>query len=123
MNIPTRHQQLMPYLILKDAVGFIDFCVKTFDATELALHKHDDGSVMHAEYQVFETTIMFGQSSNEWPEQTSGFFLYTPNVDELYANALANGALSVMGLEDKDYGRTCGIKDPAGNTWWLTESK
>ena len=25
----------------------------------------------------------------------------------------------VMEIENKDYGRTGGVKDPFGNTWWI----
>jgi len=25
-----------------------------------------------------------------------------------------------MQLSDQSYGRTCGVKDPCGNSWWIT---
>jgi PhnB protein len=46
--------------------------------------------------------------------------VYIPNVDEVYANALAAGATSVRGLEDAPYGdRTATVLDPYGNLWSL----
>ena len=34
MNLPSGHQTIMPYLILKGASRFIDFCKKVFDAKD-----------------------------------------------------------------------------------------
>lgn len=74
MKIPDEHQALMPYLILKDAANFMAFTKEVFQAKETALHNMEDGSIMHAEIQVNGCTIMFGQGSEQWAEQTSGFF-------------------------------------------------
>lgn len=50
MNIPKGNQAVMPYLILKDAAGFIDFTAKVFHAQLMNKHlREDNQTVMHAE--------------------------------------------------------------------------
>jgi len=33
---------------------------------------------------------------------------------------IAEGAVSLMEVENKDYGRSSGVTDPFGNVWWIT---
>ncbi len=111
----------MPYLILRDAARFKTFVEHTFDARESALYLREDGTIMHAEVQLTGCTVMFGESSNTWPPQTAGLYLYVHNVDETFRKAVANGASPVMPVAEKDYGRSGGVQDPCGNVWWLTQ--
>lgn len=120
MKLPKGYQVVMPYLILKDANDFIAFAKNVFDAEELAIYRNDDGSIMHAEIQIGGSTIMIGESSIQWPVQTAGLYVHVEHVDDNFSRALQNGASVVMPVEDKDYGRTCGVKDTCGNTWWIT---
>lgn len=120
MNLPKGYQTVMPYLILKGAERFIDFAKNVFGATELAVYRNDDGSLMHAEIQIGGSTIMLGESNDQWSVQTAGLYVNVEDTDESYRKALNHGATTVMPIEDKEYGRTCGVKDPCGNTWWIT---
>jgi len=43
-------------------------------------------------------------------------------ADATHNKALEAGASTVMGLLDQSYGRTSGVRDPAGNTWWITSA-
>lgn len=121
LTIPAGHQPLMPYLILRDAARFKHFVEQTFGARESALYHREDKTIMHAEVQIGGCTVMFAESSNPWPPQTAGLYLYVPNVDETFQNAIANGARVVMPVEQKDYGQSGGVQDPCGNVWWLTQ--
>ncbi|MCC9065715.1 VOC family protein [Flavobacterium piscisymbiosum] len=121
MNLPAGHQTIMPYLILKGAAQFIDFTKKVFDAQDSNQQVlRDDGTVMHAEIILNDSTIMVTDEIKDWPQQNANLFVYVPNADETYKKALENGAVSLMGLSDQDYGRTCGVTDPFGNVWWIT---
>jgi PhnB protein len=121
MNIPNGHQQVMPYMILDNAAAFIPFVQKAFDAQEIAVYRDDKGGIMHAEVRIAGVTIMFGASTDTWSAQTSGFYMYVENADAAFQKALDCGASVVMPIENKDYGRSGGVKDPCGNTWWLTQ--
>jgi uncharacterized glyoxalase superfamily protein PhnB len=80
----------------------------------------DQSGIRHAELQIAGSTIMFTNATEQWPPQTANLFVYVENADSAYARALEAGASSVMDLSDQHYGRTCGVKDPTGNTWWIT---
>ena len=124
MNLPSGHQTIMPYLILKGASRFIDFCKKVFDAKDSNQQVlRDDGTVMHAEIILNGSTIMVTDETKDWSQQNANLFVYVPDADEMYQKALDNGATSLMGLSDQDYGRTCGVTDPFGNVWWITSVK
>jgi uncharacterized glyoxalase superfamily protein PhnB len=119
MSIPAHYQPVMPYLVLKDAEGFIDFITKVFGAEEKLRVNMDDGSIMHCEYSVNGGTIMFGQSGGEWKPFPCGMFVVVDDVDGLYARALENGATSIQEPGERGYGRAAGFEDANGNQWWL----
>ncbi|HEX6278944.1 MAG TPA: hypothetical protein VFZ49_02910 [Pyrinomonadaceae bacterium] len=48
MSIPKHYSPVMPYLVLKDAEGFIDFITKVFDAKEILRVNDDNGELRHA---------------------------------------------------------------------------
>lgn len=121
MNLPAGHQTLMPYLILENATQFIHFAKNVFDAkdsNEQILRK--DGTIMHAEIILNGSTIMVTDETKDWTRQTANLFVYVPDADATYKKALENGATKLMGVSDKDYGRTCGVTDSFGNVWWIT---
>lgn len=120
MNIPENHQTVMPYLILKNVRGFLKFTQNIFDAEILQEHLDENNRVMHAEIRIGNSTIMMGEANEIWNINNAGMFIYVENSDKTYKDALENGAESVMEIEDKDYGRSGGIKDPFGNIWWIT---
>jgi uncharacterized glyoxalase superfamily protein PhnB len=46
--------------------------------------------------------------------------LYVPNVDEVYARAMAAGATSLGEPSDQEYGeRSAAVKDIGGNEWYI----
>ena len=87
-------------------------------------HLREDGhTIMHAEVNINGSVIMFAESTEQYPVQTANLFVYVDDADKSYATALQNGATSVNEPADQSYGRSCGIKDPHGNTWWITSVK
>lgn len=122
MNLPNGHQVVMPYLMLNGALKFIDFTKEVFDATlTTSMHKtREDQTVIHSEITIGGSTIMFTDATAQWKKQTANLFVYVGNADKTYQQALDSGATTVMELSDQNYGRTCGVLDPFGNTWWIT---
>ena len=122
MKLPEKYQTVMPYLILKGADNFISFAKEVFNAEELSIHRNEDGSIMHAEIQIGGSTIMIGESGGQWAVQNAGLYINVANADETFKKATAKGAEVVMPMEEKEYGRSGGVKDPTGNTWWITQA-
>jgi PhnB protein len=121
ISIPDGYQFVMPYLIVKNADGLLGFMKTVFGAVEKYIAKSEDNTIiMHGEVIINGSTIMFAESSELWQPQPAGLFVYVSDVDATYKKALAAGASSVMEISDKGYGRSGGLKDSYGNTWWIT---
>jgi PhnB protein len=121
MKIPEGLQAVMPYLILHNAAGFIDFTRSVFGAVEIIRHVVEGGNgIMHAQVKIVDSTIMFADATDKWPVQTANMFVYVDDCDETYRKAIDNNAETIMQPGDQPYGRSCGVKDAYGNTWWIT---
>lgn len=122
MKIPDQYNRLMPYLIVKGTGGFKKFMETVFDATEQLIVPGKDGTVMHGELRIGDAVIMFAEAGGQFTVMNAGMYIHVDDADITYKKALTAGAHTVEGQEpsDKDYGRTCGVTDPFGNTWWIT---
>lgn len=81
------------------------------------------GSVMDAEIEIGETTLMVSgvwEGMTTAPDGTSpvNFALAVDDADAAYAHALAHGMTSVMAPQDMFYGQRSGsVRDPYGYRW------
>ena len=111
---PDNYHSITPFLIVQDAHALIDFLKTAFDATEIEVHEDPEGRVMHAEMQ-----IMMGDAMDR-PVMHTGFYLYVPDTDAVYAKAIAAGGTTLLAPVDQFYGdRNAGVTDPFGNQWWI----
>jgi PhnB protein len=118
---PDTYPALSPYVIASDARALIDFIAATFDASRLALYEREDGSVMHAELRIDDSVVMLGEANEGWPAVPSHLHVYVADVDATYAKALSNGAESLQPpTKGDDPDRRGGVRDPVGNTWWIS---
>mgnify|MGYP001796394727 CR=1 FL=1 len=123
MKIQEGYQQVMPYLIVKDAAGFMRFMENVFDAKEKFKMMRDENLIAHAEMTIGESVIMLADTTDAFKVRHASMFIYVEDADETYHKALSEGATSLMVPSDQEYGRTCGITDPFGNIWWPTTGK
>ncbi|MGV3587548.1 MAG: VOC family protein [Adhaeribacter sp.] len=121
MKIPPQYLPLMPYLILKEASGFLQFMKTVFNATEQLLMPADDNKITHGELRIGEAVIMFADATEQWLEKPAGMYVYVAQVPETYAKAIAQGATSLMEPQMREYGFTAGFQDAFGNDWWIVE--
>jgi len=42
------------------------------------------------------------------------------NANETNTQALREGATAISPMADQPYGRSGGVQDPFGNSWWIT---
>lgn len=110
----------MPYLMINGAVSFISFTKSVFGAVEKMKVLRDEGTVQHGEVMIGSSTIMVADATSGYPPAPAQLFIYVDNADDTAKKALEQGARMVEEISDKDYGRSGGIKDPFGNTWWIT---
>ena len=121
MTTPPQYTQLMPYIMVRTAPGFLDFTKKVFVATEQLIVPRPDGSVMHGELRIGSAVIMFSDANEDYKETPCSLCLLVEDAKATYNKGLQNGATSVQEPQDKEYGMSGGFLDKFGITWWLIE--
>ncbi|HEY2583132.1 MAG TPA: VOC family protein [Mucilaginibacter sp.] len=120
VKIPEGYPRVMPYLIVENAAGFLDFTQKVLGAEVKFKEMRDEKLIMHAEVSFGDSVIMFADATEQHKPQSAGLFIYVDDCDAVYKKALENGATVVTEPGDQSYGRSAGIKDAFGITWWIT---
>lgn len=108
-----------PYL--HGPLSLLDFLERAFGAEELERYAFSD-EAFHVHLGIGDAVVMV--EAGALPEQvspwTGSVYVYVPDVDAVWAEAMASGMAPVSEPEDKPYGeRQCGFRDSAGNTWWV----
>ena len=119
---PAGYSAVSPYLVIKGAQQVVDFLKKTFDATELRRYARPDGSIMHVEVKIDDSVIMIADANEQYSALSSWMHVYVSDVDATYRRALAAGGVAVEEPTQRpgDPDRRGGVKDPGGNTWWVS---
>jgi len=124
--VPDGYHTATPALVVDDAARALEFYSKALGATEKNRMAAPDGKIMHAEFQVGDSIFML---SDEFPGtgirspkslggSTAGVWLYVPDTDATYRQALAAGATSLQAPIDMFWGdRHARIRDPFGHEW------
>jgi len=122
-RIPANYQTVMPYLIIENASELIPFAEKVFGAKEIYREMRDVNSIMHAEIMIGDSTIMFADATEKFTPRPGTLFIYVDNADDSFLKAKEAGATVLEELSDQPYGRSGGVLDPCGNSWWITGIK
>jgi PhnB protein len=123
--IPDGYHAVTPYLVVQGVGKLIDFLKNAFDAKEIERMSMPDGSIGHAEVRIDDSVVMMGEAREEmWKAMPASIYLYVTDCDAVYKRALEAGATSLMEPKDQFYGdRSCGVKDPVGNHWFIATHK
>lgn len=118
---PEGYSTVSPYLVVPNAQCLIEFLREAFDAKVLRRFDRPDGSIMHVELRMNDTIVMIADATKTWTETVTQLHLYVQDAESTYQRALQAGGLSVLKPTRKegDPDRRGGVKDPAGNTWWI----
>ena len=123
--IPEGYRSVNVILTVDDAARAIDFYKQAFGAKEISRLPMGD-KIGHAELQIGDTRIML---NHEFPEQgnlspksrggtTTGFVIYTDDVDNAFKKAIQAGGTEKMPVEDQFWGDRMGtLTDPFGHKW------
>jgi PhnB protein len=124
--IPEGYTSVTPYLCIQGAAEAIEFYENVFGATERLRLPTPDGKIAHAEIEIDGSVIMLADECLERgaksPQAIGGtpvcLHLYVANVDEVFADALAAGAIQIKPVENQFYGDRSGMfYDPFGHSW------
>lgn len=125
--------RFIPCLAYKDAEMAIRWLCDAFGFEEKAVHRSDDGKVIHSELVYKGNMIMVGSSDSgtpyskliTHPSETGGLETQSPyvvidheDIDAHYQKAKDNGAKIIFDLTERDYeGKDYTCYDPGGHLW------
>jgi len=132
-NMPTATESwiregfrtLTPYLHAPASARLMEFMKEAFGAQEIFRAPRPDGTIMHAEVKIGDSILEMGEiPPDQWKGLLTPLHVYVPDVDAVYARALAAGGTSLGEPRDHEYGeRGANVKDPGGNHWYLATAK
>jgi PhnB protein len=131
--IPAGFHSVSVSFTFKSSQKAIDFYKKAFGAKVLDSSPSADGrGIMHATMQIGDTIMMMGDESSmggaKSAETVGGspisLYLYVPDADAAFNQAVAAGGKVTMPLSDAFWGdRAGGIVDPFGYSWMIATHK
>lgn len=126
--IPDGYHSVTPYLYVRGAADAIAFYEKAFGAVELMRLPMPGGVIGHAEIRIGDSVVMLADEMPEWGNKSpqtlggtsAGLMVYVPDVDAVFARAVAAGASVHKPLADQFYGdRSGSVLDPFGHNWTI----
>jgi uncharacterized glyoxalase superfamily protein PhnB len=111
---------IQPYLHPLRAEPVVQFLKRAFGAEELGRYTSPDGVVHHTTLKIGDSHLEMGEAHGAYQPMKPMFYLYVPNVDDVYRTALAAGAKPMNEPADQPYGDRVGaVTDIFGNQWWI----
>ena len=130
---PSNTPTLIPYLTVINAEDSIKFYEEAFGLKAAQISKNEKNNITHVEMKKEDVTFMFSHegayTDSDWGAPLKSpatmnvtmpisLYVYCPDVDALYQQAIAHGAKSVKEPQDAFWGdRFCQITDINGYTW------
>jgi PhnB protein len=125
--IPKGMHTLTPNLVIRDCAKAIEFYKRALGAQEISRMTAPDGkSIWHAALRVGDSTVFMNDEMPGMgrPAPTASqpvsvtMWLYVPDCDKAFKQAVAAGAKSTMDPADMFWGDRCGsVADPYGYLW------
>lgn len=107
-----------PFVHPPSATKYMDFLIRAFGATQLALYE-DSGRVAYAAARIGDAVVEMGEPHDAGEAPRAGFYMYVEDCDAVYKRALEAGAKSLSPPADQPYGdRMAGLVDPFGYQWF-----
>jgi PhnB protein len=118
---PEGVPSVQPYLHLRGSEKMIPFLESAFGGVVVGhVPRSPEGHVLHATVQIGDNTLELDEAHGEFQPMPCHLHLHVDDADAVYARALRAGATSVDAPSNKPYGRSGGVKDPFGNSWYMT---
>jgi uncharacterized glyoxalase superfamily protein PhnB len=112
---------IYPVLRFEDADRALSFLAEAFGFDEVAVHRDEGGSIVHATMAWEGDVLMFSGAKGAGDPFDLGpcvVYVAVDDPDAHHDRATKAGAEVVMPLTDQDYGsREYAVRDPEGNVW------
>ena len=131
-QIPDGYHTVNTAITVREGTRMLEFYRQAFGAQEIMRMPGPDGkSLMHGEIKIGDSIVMV---SDEQPggcrapvsvgAPTSYLYVYVPDVDKTFNQAVKAGAKVVMPVADMFWGDRFGqVEDPSGHRWGLATHK
>lgn len=117
---PEGLRSIQPYLHVRGAAKLIAFLEDAFGAEAEGVAKSPDGKVLHSTIQIGNWSLEVDDAQEGLEPMPCHLHLHVSDADAMYARAMRAGAASIEAPSDKPYGRSGGVRDAFGNSWYIT---
>ena len=126
LPLPKGYHNVIPHLVIDNAVKAIAFYKKVFGAKEIVRFDMSKNAVAYCELKIGVSHIMLSdpcpvkgtKSIATIGGSPMSIYLYVKNVDATLKTAVSAGAIVLRSAEDMFYGdRTATFEDPFGYHW------
>jgi uncharacterized glyoxalase superfamily protein PhnB len=120
--LPPNQHSITPCFRAVGAAKFIEFIKSAFGASVVERYDGPQDRVLWSLIQIGQSTVAVSDPGNHsWARpSTNMIYLYVPDVDAVYEQAMRVGAQSIYPPADQPYGdRNGGVTDAWGNQWFI----
>ena len=118
---PEGVPSIQPYLHLRGSEKMIPFLENAFGGVVQGhVPRSPEGHVLHATVQIGDNTLELDEAHGEFRPMPCHLHLHIDDADAMYRRAIRAGATSIDPPSNKPYGRSGRVKDPFGNSWYMT---
>jgi len=117
--VPEGRRAVTPFVHPRGVPDYIEFLQRAFNA-EVEIRAEHQGIVAHARLKIGSGAIEMGDTQGQAEPMPTGIYLYVPDADAVYEQAVAAGATPLAPPTDQSYGDRMGsVKDAQGITWFI----
>lgn len=116
--VPSGYRTLNVYLVVNDADKALRFYNSVFDADTTMELRDPSGRISHAEFKIYDTTVMLTEDKTVQPSGGVILHLYVGDAEAVFDACVDAGCEVVYPLKKQFYGDKSGrVKDPFGHQW------
>jgi PhnB protein len=98
----------------------LNFITDALGGEVVERHASPEGVVHYSQVRIGDGMLEVNEAHGPWKPVPTMFYLYVPDVDALYARAVAAGAKSMFPPQNQPYGdRVAAVTDEWGNQWYM----
>jgi PhnB protein len=117
--VPEGRRAVTPFVHPRGVPDYIQFLQRAFNA-EVEIRAEHQGIVAHARLKIGTGAIEMGDTQGQSEPMPTGLYLYVPDADAVYEQAVAAGATPLAPPTDQSYGDRMGsVMDAQGITWFI----
>jgi uncharacterized glyoxalase superfamily protein PhnB len=120
MGSPEGEPNIYPEIVYRRGAEAVSWLERAFGFTATVQIPGPDGTPLHAEMRLGDSTVMLNLGSDHLPgdQPSQAISVRVEDPDQVFAQASAAGAVVVQAPVDTHYGaRSCWLRDP-GNFLW-----